>query len=76
MKNYIFICFGLLFIALLLINKELIKAKKENDKLKTELKDCNELSFERFQEAVALSDICDQFQSSRNAKNKYICQKK
>jgi len=46
--------------------------KKENEQLRKELKECNETSFKRFEHARKLSDICDTFQSSRKAKNKYI----
>lgn len=72
MRNYIFICIVTLFFGLIYLNFQLIKANEINEELVKELKECRETSFKRFEHARNLTDICDEFQSSRRAKNKYI----
>jgi len=65
-----------MFGSIIFLGTKLTEQTKLLKALENELNECRKESFERFEVAVALSDICDKFQSSKNAKNKYICQKK
>lgn len=76
MKNPLFICFLIIFFCVIFLGVKLESQKAEIETLKTELNECRQTSFERFEIARQLSDICDKFQSSRNEKYKFICQKK
>ena len=72
MDNILFVCLTATFLTVILLADTVEKQKGQIELLETNLKECRKQSFERHEMAKDLSNICDEFQSSRRAKNKYI----
>lgn len=74
-----FIVIAVLLIVIFLFGWYIVDLNKENDSInksyketKIELSTCNKRSYERFELAKDLTEICDRFRSSRTAKTKYM----
>lgn len=70
-----FIVIGLLSTAVYLLNDDNNDLEELLDKKEVELSDCTKKSYKRFEYAKDLTDICNRFQSSRNAKREYLFKK-